>query len=456
MSETIEKLIRSFENFGSDPALISDVHTYSYQDLAAEISRLRQMWEKKNIQPHDVVVVCGDFNFSGLAVLLSLAQKNAIVLPQTAASYSKLSKYFDVLNVDAVVTISNEGEPSFERKTSSKSSFLKPLIPTDVPGLVVFTSGSTGVPKGIVHNFAFVCEKFLNRKRSAQRAIPFLLFDHFGGINTALSLLSTGGCIVQIKERTPQSICAGIEKYKVSLLPTTPTFLNLLLISEEWKNYDLSSLQLVTYGTEVMSEVVLKKWVELFPHIRFKQTYGLSETGVMASTSRSNDTTWIKIGGEGYDIKILDGILWIKAKSKMLGCILFDGPEPRFEPAKEEWFCTQDIVEQDGEWLRFKGRNTDIINVSGLKVYPSEIESCLLECNIVGAATVGAKKNALIGQMIVAQVQLKVEMPAQEAKKQLEDHCKAKLEKFKVPHQFIFTDNIAVSDRFKKVSFKNA
>ena len=101
----------------------------------------------------------------------------------------------------------------------------------------------------------------------------------------------------------------------MELLPTSPTFLNMVLISEVYKKYNLESLQIVTYGTEVMPEYTLKKFHDLFPKVQLKQTYGLSELGIMRSKSKSSNSLWVKVGGEDYQTKIKDGILHIKAKN---------------------------------------------------------------------------------------------------------------------------------------------
>ena len=100
-----------------------------------------------------------------------------------------------------------------------------------------------------------------------------------------------------------------IERYKVELLPTSPTFLNLILISEEYKNYDLSSLKIITYGTEPMPETTLGRLNKIFPKIKFTQTYGLSEVGILRSKSKVQ-FLWVKIG-EDYKTRVVDGMLEI-------------------------------------------------------------------------------------------------------------------------------------------------
>jgi len=80
------------------------------------------------------------------------------------------------------------------------------------------------------------------------------------------------------------------------------------LISKAYQKYDISSLKVVSYGTEMMPESTLKAFNKLFPDITLKQTYGLTELGVMRTKSESNDSLWVKVGGEDYETKVVDNI----------------------------------------------------------------------------------------------------------------------------------------------------
>ena len=168
------------------------------------------------------------------------------------------------------------------------------------PGLVLFTSGTSGEPKAAVHDFLVLLDKFKTR-RLALRTVNFLMFDHLGGLNTMFYILSNGGVVITTKDRNPEIICKLIEKHKIELLPASPTFLNLLLLSGAYKNYDLSSLKIISYGTEPMSKGTLKRLKIIFPYVKLLQTYGLIELGVMRSKSEKDDSLWVKIGGEGYN-----------------------------------------------------------------------------------------------------------------------------------------------------------
>ncbi len=78
-----------------------------------------------------------------------------------------------------------------------------------------------------------------------------------------------GACLIIPKIKDAKTICELIEKYKIMVLPSSPTFLNLILISEEYKNYDLSSLRMITYGTETMPQSLLLKLKEVFRRLNF-------------------------------------------------------------------------------------------------------------------------------------------------------------------------------------------
>jgi acyl-coenzyme A synthetase/AMP-(fatty) acid ligase len=236
-----------------------------------------------------------------------------------------------------------------------------------------------------------------------------------------------------------------VETYHAEVLPASPTFLNLLLVSGEHEKHDLSSLKIINYATEVMPAATLERLNAAFPGVTFRQSYGLTELGIMRTQSRGNDSTWIRVGGEDYQTRVVDSILHIKAKSSMLGYL--NAPSP-FDD--EGWFNTQDEVEVDGEWLRFKGRKSDIINVGGEKVYPAEVETVILEVENIADATVTKEANPLTGSIVVAEVTLHRDEPLAEVVKRVRKHCFSKLPSYKVPVKIRLSDASRMSERFKK------
>jgi acyl-CoA synthetase (AMP-forming)/AMP-acid ligase II len=276
--------------------------------------------------------------------------------------------------------------------------------------------------------------------------LSFLLFDHIGGINTMLYALSNGGCMVTLEDRAPDAVCAAIERWKVQVLPTSPTFLNLLLLGEAWRGHDLSSLELVTYGTEMMPERTLQRLHALFPKVDLLQTYGLSEVGILRSKSRAPDSLWIKVGGEGYATRVVDGMLEIKASSAMLGYL--NAPSPF---TADGWFMTKDMVEVDGDYVRFLGRRSEIINVGGEKVYPAEVEEALLGMEGVEQVLVSGEKSAITGQMVAAVVRLSTGESAAQFRGRMREFCAGKLAPFKIPQKVTLSAEPLHNARFKRI-----
>jgi acyl-CoA synthetase (AMP-forming)/AMP-acid ligase II len=310
---------------------------------------------------------------------------------------------------------------------------------------VLFSSGSTGRSKAALHNFAHLLEKFkVQRQRLC--TLTFLLLDHIGGINTLLYSLSNGGVVVSVRTRDPEVVCRAIEKYRVELLPTSPTFLNLLLISEAFQRHDLASLKLVTYGTEVMPESTLTRVHELLPNVRLQQTYGLSELGILRSKSKDSGSLWVKVGGEGFETKVVDGILWVRAQSAMLGYL--NAPSP-FDA--EGWMNTGDMVEVDGEYIRILGRQSEIVNVGGQKVYPAEVESVLLQMDNVKDVVVVGEKNPITGQIVTARVNLFAPEDLQTFKKRLRVFCRDRLPSFKIPAKIEIAGREQFNARYKRM-----
>lgn len=440
----MEFLIERFRENPEKTAILWQEQEYTYGWLLERLESAGAVLREEGIGAGAVVALRSDFNPSSIAFLIALLRNDNIIVPLSHA-VKTLDEFCGIAEVEYLIDIDGDRQRCERRGAHVQHEILRALKERHHPGLVLFSSGSTGKSKAAVHDFVPLLSKFKVR-RTTLRTITFLLFDHIGGINTLFYILSNAGTVVAPQERDPENICRLIEKYQVELLPTSPTFVNMILMSRAYEKYDLSSLKLVTYGTEAMPEQTLKRFTELFPQIELKQTYGLSEIGIMRSRSRSSDSLWLKIGGEDYQTKIVDGVLYVKAKTAMLGYL--NHPSPFDE---EGWFNTQDRVEVDGEWVKILGRETDIINVGGQKVYPAEVESVLLGIDNIAEASVFGRPNPIMGYVVAARVNLEEEEPLSALKKRIRSCCRDKLEPFKIPAHVEIASEKQVSDRFKKV-----
>ena len=250
---------RIFNTNKSKIALIWNNNEYTYGALYKKIVKTSLLINNHNINKGSVVILQGDFSLITIALLFSLINKGCIIVPLTYLSEHRKDTLSSIVKAQYFVKVSDKDDISVEILPDSSNEYFYTLIRNiNHPGLVLFTSGTTGKPKAAVHDFSLLLEKF-KVKRNPAITINFLLFDHWGGLNTMFHIFSNFGTLVVVKERSPQNICKLIETYKVELLPATPTFLNLLLLSGVFRNYDLSSLNVISYGAEPMSENTLKK-----------------------------------------------------------------------------------------------------------------------------------------------------------------------------------------------------
>lgn len=435
-----------FQEAAERPALIHRDKAVTYRSLTERISRSRDRIAHAGISTGNVVMLCGDYSPQGVAGFLALIDAGCIVVPQLNSSADGLQRSREIAQAEFVIQIDEEDSMHVERSDNeAQHALYRHLRAIEHPGLVFFSSGSTGRPKAAVHDLLRLLEKF-KTPRSRFRTLSFLLFDHIGGVNTLLYTLSNAGWLATVSDRSPESVCKIIARHRVQLLPTSPTFLNLLLLSGAHEKHDLSSLELITYGTEVMPSTTLKRLAEVFPSVRLLQTYGLSEIGIMRSKSRSSDSVWVKLGGEGYHTRVVDSQLQIKADSAMLGYL--NAPSPI---TADGWFMTGDTVDVDGEYFRVLGRSSDLINVGGEKVYPAEVENLIQSVPNVADVTVFGRKNPLTGQMVCAAVQLSQPEPAKPFIARLKKLCLEKLAPYKMPVKIEIVNEITISSRGKKV-----
>lgn len=442
---SIDYFITLFNQENENIAVIWEDKNYSYSYLLNKyLSYKKYLDEIKIIRC--VVAIKGDFTPNCIAFLFAAIQNINIIVPFNRSFDTKDQSKIDIAQIEYIFSFDeNDNISILKLNVSSDHDVYKKLRDDNKPGLVLFTSGTSGKPKAAVHDFDKLLRKFLTQRISL-RTVNFLLFDHWGGLNTMFHTLSNGGVVLSLKSRTPDSVCKFIERYRIELLPASPTFLNLLLLSEAYKRYDLSSLKIISYGTEPMTDNTLLKLNEIFPLVKIQQTYGLIELGVLRSKSKDNNSLWVKIGGDGYDVRIVDGILQIKADSAMLGYL--NAPSPFTE---DGYFITGDAVEVNGEYIKILGRKSELINVGGEKVFPQEIESVILEYGNIEDVIVFSEKNPIIGQIVCAKIKLKNEVDHKSFINELKKYCRTKLATYKVPVKISIESSDLFSNRYKKI-----
>jgi acyl-CoA synthetase (AMP-forming)/AMP-acid ligase II len=428
-------------------AVIFSETEYSYSQLANQINVYKALVAQK-IEKGKIVAILSDYNFESIALFFALFLNKNIVLPITTSVESEVIERLGVSGANYLIEIL-DGELLFNECNleNNAHSLIRELQNNLNSGLILFSSGSTGQPKAMIHNLDNLIDSYSNKKGKDLVFMIFLMFDHIGGLNTLLSCLSMGVTMVFPLRRDPEHICFLIDKYDINVLPTSPTFLNLLFISGACNEFRLSSLKLVTYGTEPMPDSLLLKLKDNLPNVKFVQTFGTSETGISQVSSKSSTSNLMKFDTSSIEYKVVKGELWLRSKTQILGYL--NSSMDRF--TTDGWFKTGDIVEiSDGDYLKIVGRNSEIINVGGEKVFPIEVETVLFLMPEIIDCVVYGETNPITGQMVVAKIQHKDLKNIAQIKKNIVLFCSDKLARYKIPSKIILMDELEFSTRFKK------
>ena len=402
----------------------------------AEVSQQEPV-DLSQVKTGDVVALIGDFNPPSILTLLRLIDLNTIIVPLTVETTEDHEYFFESAQVDLVI---KDGEV-WRREHEQNHPMIEELRNRGNAGLVLFSTGTTGRPKAILHDFSYFLKRF-DTPRPTLRTINFLLFDHIGGINTLLHTLFNRGVVVAPKERSVEGILESVEEHSVEVLPTTPTFLRMMLMSGLIPDKIPKSLRIITYGTERMDQPTLDQLCELLPKVDFRQTFGMSELGIVRVKSEARNSLFMKVGGTGVETRTVDGVLQIRSANRMMGYL--NAPSPFND---DGWYDTKDVVEEKDEFYKVVGRTSEVINVGGLKFMASEVERIALMHDGVSLVKVYGKDNPITGQHAEIIVQPK-KMDGFD-KISLKKHLTENLQRHMVPRKII-VETVKVGHRHKR------
>lgn len=445
----MNKMVDKFKD-NDQTAIIYDGKKYSYNELYIKIKEI-ESFIKDKIKSGEVVAILADYSFVSIALFFALYENKNIIAPITSTSQKEIDGKVKESFSTKIINLENEKLVITNIKSEASHKIINDLQTSKCAGLILFSSGSTGAPKAMIHNLDTLMDSYGDKKQKQINMLVFLMFDHIGGINTMLNILSMNATMIIPQNRNADDICQLIEEYKIAVLPSSPTFLNLILINRSYEKYDLSSLRMITYGTETMPEGLLGRLKAVFSKVKFLQTFGTSETGIAATSSKSSSSTFMKIDDENLEYKIVDNELWLRSKTQILGYL--NRSMESF--TNDGWFKTGDLVELDNEgFIKIIGRNKEIINVGGQKVLPSEVESVLLGMDEIEDCLVYGEQNAITGQSVSCDVVLKHGIDDSGFKILVRKFCKDKLDNFKIPTRVNFVQKTEFTERFKKSRIK--
>ena len=397
-----------------------------------------------------MVLLVGDFSPITLAQYLALIRMSCVIILQneshklgleTVLKSSKIKWIVERSGNKSIISASNY-------HYDAQCGIVQALQKKQAAGLVLFSSGTSGIPRGVIHEFEPFLSKFSIPNLKKNSFLAFMLFDHIGGQYQLFSSLFSGSTLAILNDRSPKTICATLSKYQIEFFPTNQSFLRVLLASGEWRHHDVSHVKVINYGTEPMSRETLVRIGEVFPSAKLHQNYGSSELGLLRSKSKSNDSLWMKFEGNDQEIRIQDGNLEVRRSGAFLGYL--NEPSPFLE---DGWFRTGDLAEEKDGWIKIIGRKKDEINVGGLKVHPTEVEEILLQMPNVVDVTVTGEPNLLLGTVIKAVFQLSEPENAMQFRARTRLFCKNRMDNFKIPARIEISQEPLYGLRWKKYRF---
>jgi len=395
----------------------------------------------KKLRP-GVCLIEGDYSVNSISWLISGIAFGWRMVPVVSTNQSIVASRKNISG--ATHKVSNNTDWVVESLYSSISS--PTGLDADESGVILFSSGTTGEPKAMCKNIDLELADSGHHKTKSLSIGLLLLFDHIGGLNTLLSGLRKAAHLIAPLERSPRVLARLIETHAVRVLPCSPTFLNMMYLDGVFDEFDFKFLRLVTYGTERMPDELLKRLSALHPRIKFLQTFGTSETGIVQTKSLSSSSTFFTIDDPSVEWQVVDKELWLRSSSQISGYL-----NTKEKAIDDGWFKTGDLVDlrNDG-YFKVVGRTTEVINVGGEKVLPGEIEDLLMSIDQVIDCTAFSVENGITGQAVGVRVVPSKGTDLKKLKRNIRQLSRTKMESFKVPAKIIFEVDLKYTERFKK------
>jgi len=432
-------------------ACIEGGRRVSYGDLVDWIDRTaaelrRALGERQG----EVVAIRSAGVIEGIAALLAIHSTGQVALPQPDELSAAETAAQTAIAEPAWSLFPDRDTPRVEARSSNRSHpLVEALRSTSRPGLILFSSGTSGQPKGMLHDLESLLARFRGLPSRQDRTLQLLLTHHIGGIDAALRCLFAGSTLVVPEARTPEAAGRAIETHAVNILPASPTFVNLMLLQRIPERFECGTVEIIAYGAEPMPAPLLSRLSEAFPRADLQQKFGTSETGAVRIRSRSRDSLEFRIHETDTEWKVIAGELWLKTPSRILGYLNAD--EDSLESGG--WYRTGDLVEESPEgFLRIVGRQTGWINLGGQKVHPSEIEGVLASLPGVLACKVTARPDPLTGSALDCELTVGEDHDPDPAewKRRVRNHARGKLPPWKIPSRVRVSHRLGITPRMKR------
>jgi len=329
----------------------------------------------------------------------------------------------------------------------------------------MYTSGTTGLPKGVMSNHYSVCENitsgilFAGMEVSRERSLIVAPMYHVAAAVTAMLVIARGGSLVMVDAFDPVNVVNKLEDEKITIVTLVPAMIQACLIHvPDLDSRDFSSLRRITYGASPIAKEVLVNAIDKFG-CEFSQGFGMTELSCIATGLSAEDhiravesePELLTSAGRavlGTDVRIADendqevpygtvGELQVRGPQVMTG--YWNRPDATAETLKGGWMHTGDAARMDEHgYIYIQDRIKDMIVSGGENIYPAEVENALFQHPaVVDAAVIGIPSEQWGESVLAFLVVQGNEKPTTE---DLIEFCRSHLAGYKLPRQVEFVN----------------
>tara|TARA_Y100000590_G_scaffold247425_1_gene278010 strand:- start:32163 stop:33701 length:1539 start_codon:yes stop_codon:yes gene_type:complete len=344
-----------------------------------------------------------------------------------------------------------------------------PITDAKDPAIILYTSGTTGRPKGVTLTHQSITDRLLNSifpdMENNEVVLLSMPLYHVAGMHILFASIYEGRRLVIQRQFHSEEWFELIEEHKISRTTLVPTMLKMILEDQSFSATNLSSLRMITYGAAPMPLNVITEAIRRLPHVGFINAFGQTESGstiaaltpedhVLDGTESEIEQKLNRLSSigkplEGVDVRIYSnqtnmlpghvGEILVRSDQIMDG--YWNDKNLSCSVINEGWLNTGDMgyIDEDG-YIFLKGRTKDFIKRGGERISPHEVEMVLLQHAGVKETAVIGKPDMHWGEIIVAFV-IKSE-GSNVTENDLILHCKQVLSSFKKPEEIIFIETM--------------
>ncbi|MBU1008026.1 AMP-binding protein [Candidatus Dependentiae bacterium] len=480
-------LRRAFQMYSNNVALIGTDRTLTYKELYFRSLQVAHLLKQNGITSRDHVLLYCENSVEFYIFYYAIWLRGAVAVPINIFLHEKELAYIikdsesrailtlssrveklealsgnDLLEKLPLVLTEKDIDWSESAPCSMRSAddpFADQALGIDALALLLYTSGTTGVPKGVMLSSRNILTNSMQdyaRLRmfsdERERFLAVLPLFHVFAQNTCMWLpLLTGSVVIVVPRIERRYILDGLRK-KPTLFFGFPALYGLLCLM---KTAPLESIKRFVSGADAMPDKIRVAFAMIYGR-KICSGYGLTEAAPVIAINHDNESLLTNVVGRpvvGIDCEIRDdsgkclasgeiGDLWVRGDNVMLG--YYKAPEETAKVLKDGWLNTGDLASFDENGnLAIQGRSKDLIIHKGFNIYPQEVENVLMSHPAVFKAAVIGRNEAVVGQVPIAFIATRDDKDRIE--QSLRALCSDNLASYKIPRKFICLDDLPMS-----------